>query len=133
MDCYMFYSCLCLCILLYRLFLCLICRFVARQIKHLLGQQPLFAHQFRAQCFLRRQNYLVFGGKQLFMSVQHGVANDRLVFLGSQNDAHGGVVLRAALQFVVHAHVHVRLADVLVREFTGLQLKQHKQHKHFSR
>ena len=44
----------------------------------------------------------------------------------AQQNADRGVVVFSTAQVVVHAHIHVHLADVLVAEFAGFQVYQHK-------
>lgn len=89
-------------------------------IYRLLGQHILFADKFGTKFFFGRQDKFVFRGKKLFMSVQHRVANHGLVLARAENDANGGIILRTAPQIIIHAHVHIHLANVLMGEVIGL-------------
>jgi hypothetical protein len=56
--------------------------------------------------------------------VEDGVADDGVILVSAEDDSHGGAVIGAAPLVVVEAHIHVHLADVLVGEFAGLEVKE---------
>lgn len=45
--------------------------------------------------------------------------DDGFVFVGTEDDADGGVVIVAALEVIEHADIHVDLPNVLVAELGG--------------
>jgi hypothetical protein len=59
----------------------------------------------------------------LFVALEHGAGDDGGVLAGADDDADGGFVLGATALIVIHPHIHVHLADVLIGEFTGLEIE----------
>ena len=80
----------------------------------------------RAQFFFRGQVQLVFAGKKLLIAMQDGVFSNILVRIGAKDDADGRVITLAALQFVIHTNIHIHLTYVLMGNFAGFQIHQHK-------
>ena len=80
----------------------------------------------RTQFFFRGQVQLVFAGKKLLIAMQDGVFSNILVRIGAKDDADGRVIALAALQFVIHSDIHIHLTHVLMGDFAGFQIHQHK-------
>ena len=94
--------------------------FVLRQKHALLGLD------FRAQLLLVGEVELVLAHEELLAVVHHGVSGNVLVSLSAQNDAQGGAVALVAHEIVVHAHIHVHLTHVLVRDPARLEVYEHE-------
>ena len=58
--------------------------------------------------------------------MEHGVADDGMVFLGAENDTHGRAIVRTASLVVIKTHIHVHLANVFMRQFASLEIKENK-------
>lgn len=80
----------------------------------------------RAQFFFRGQVQLVFAGKKLLVAVEDGILCNILIRVGAEDDADGWVIALAALQFVIHTNIHIHLTYVLMGNFAGFQIHQHK-------
>lgn len=80
----------------------------------------------RTQFFFRGQVQLVFAGKKLLVAVENGVFGNVLIRIGTKDDADGRIIALAALQFIVHADIHIHLTYVLMGDFAGFQIDQHK-------
>lgn len=80
----------------------------------------------RAQFFLRGQVQLVFAGKKLLIAVENGILGNILIRVGAKDDADCWVIALAALQFIVHTDIHIHLPYVLMGNFAGFQIDQHK-------
>lgn len=76
------------------------------------------------ELFLGGQVGEIFGLEQLVAAVEHTVEGHVFAGLGAEDDTYGGVVALGALQLVVHAHVHIHLPHVLVRDLVRLQINQ---------
>ena len=75
---------------------------------------------------LRREVLEELGGVQLVPVVQDRVVDDVAVGVAAKYHPYRRVVSLPPLQFVVHPHVHVHLADVLVGQRPGLQVYEHE-------
>lgn len=80
----------------------------------------------RAQFFLRGQVQLILAGEKLLVAVEDGILGNVLVRVGAKDDADGRVIAFAALQFIVHTNIHIHLSYVLMGDFAGFQIHQHK-------
>ena len=58
------------------------------------------------------------------MILGEGVLHDGVVFIGAEDKAEGGVVIRGAAFAVVVVHVKLELPEVLVGEFPDLQIDE---------
>ena len=67
----------------------------------------------------------VFGGKELFVAFEYGVAGYVFARFGAENDAYGRIVAFGTVQFVVHAYVHVHLSHVLMCDGSYFEVYQH--------
>ena len=56
--------------------------------------------------------------------MQDGITHHRGIFAYAKDDAYCGVVVRGTLEVINHAHVHVHLANILMGEFSGFQVKE---------
>ncbi len=56
----------------------------------MLFQRALLADEFGAEILLGRQDQLILGGEQLFVSVENRVVDDRLVFADGQGQRREG-------------------------------------------
>jgi hypothetical protein len=81
----------------------------------LIGNKLLFAQEFGPEFLFAGEDEFVFGGEKLFIAVEHRVADHRVIFVSTKNDADGGTIIGAAALVIVEAHIHVHLADVLMR------------------
>lgn len=64
--------------------------------------------------------------QKLLIAMQDGVFSNILVRIGAKDDADGRVITLAALQFVIHTNIHIHLTYVLMGNFAGFQIHQHK-------
>ena len=60
------------------------------------------------------------------MFALHRVSHHCLIFTGTDDDAYSRVVRRAPSQFVVHACIHIYLADILWHQLAGFEIDQHE-------
>ena len=81
---------------------------------------------FCTQFFFRGQVQLVFAGKKLLVAVEDRIFGNVLVRIGAKDDANSRVIALAALQFIIHTDVHIHLPYVLMGDFAGFQIHQHK-------
>lgn len=82
------------------------------------------AFEFGGKLFLAGEDKSAFGSEELLTFAENGVADEGLILIGAQDDAERGIVVRATLQVVKHADIHVHLADVFVGEFFRLQINE---------
>ena len=92
----------------------------------LLLKHELLVLYFRAQLFFAWKAKLVLRCKQLLVIVQDRVLGDCFARLGTQNNAQRWVVILPSLQIVVHAHIHVHLANVLVGNLACFEVNQYE-------
>ena len=88
----------------------------------LLLDNSAFAFEFRDEFGFGGEERAVSGGEELFAAFEDGVLHDGFVLIGAEDEADGGIVVRAAFEVVEHSHVHVDLADVLMGELGGLEV-----------
>ena len=86
--------------------------------------QDVAAVEFVAEFFFAGEDEAVFGGEELLAFAEDGVADDGVVFVGTEDDAEGGVVVWGALEVVEEADLHVHLADVSVGELLGFEINE---------
>ena len=72
-----------------------------------------------------RQVGFVFGGKELLVAFEYGVAGYVFARFGAENDAYGRIVAFGTVQFVVHAYIHVHLSHVLMGDGSYFEVYQH--------
>ena len=66
----------------------------------------------------------VFSGEDLPVFLEHGIAGDGFIFLGAEDEAHGGVVAFDFEEVSVEADIAVHLADVLVGELADFEVDE---------
>ena len=81
---------------------------------------------FCTQFFFRGQVQLVLASKKLLIAVEDGILCNILVRVGAKDDTDGRAIPLAALQFIIHTDVHIHLPYVLMGDFAGFQIHQHK-------
>ena len=86
--------------------------------------EDVAAFEFVAEFLLAGEDQAVFGGEELLALAEHGVADEGVVLVGAEDDAEGGVVVRAAFEVIEQADIHVHLADVGVGELAGFEIEQ---------
>lgn len=58
--------------------------------------------------------------------VQYRIPCDILVCICAKDDADGRAIRIRLYQFIVHAHIHVHLADILVSYFLGFKIDENE-------
>jgi hypothetical protein len=58
--------------------------------------------------------------------MQHRETHHGSVFPGAQNEADCGIVFRSPPLLVIHTHIHVHLADILMGQLSGFQIEEHE-------
>ena len=56
--------------------------------------------------------------------MKHGITDDRGVLLRAEDDPDRRIVVWTALNVISHAHVHVHLTDVLMRQLARFEIEQ---------
>ncbi len=92
----------------------------------LLDKKLLLLFDFMAQFFLCWHVGHVFGGIYLVAIVQNRISGDSAVGIGAEQHADGGLVVAAAHKVVVHTHVHIKLTNILMREFVSFEFENDK-------
>jgi hypothetical protein len=85
-----------------------------------------FPVQFDPQFLFSGQHKSVPARKDLFILMKHRVPNNRRVFQCAQDDPHCRIVVRTSLEMVNDEDIHIHLADVLMSQFTCLEIEEHK-------
>src|SRR5690606_35590848 len=88
------------------------------------AEQELLTSHLLLERLLARQVGDVLRRKEPFVLVQHRVACDRLILLRAQNEADGWSVAFGATLRVEESHVAVHLSDVLMCEFSELEVDE---------
>jgi len=84
------------------------------------------AGQLCAQLLLRGQVHLVARGEDLLVVLGQGDLRHGVVLLGAEDDADGLRPVLRALEPIEEVHVHLHLAEVLVRERAELEIDEHE-------
>ena len=84
------------------------------------------ASEFRFKLFSIRQVELITAHKNLVGNVLERVLHDQLVLIGTEHDADRFRVALGVHFLPIVVQVEIHLADVLVLDFTTLEINQHK-------
>lgn len=79
-----------------------------------------FSIELGSQFLFGRKKEFVSAGEDLLVLMQNGIAHNRSILAGAENNPDGGVVVRRSFQFVRHTNVHVHLPNVLMGKLSGL-------------
>lgn len=75
---------------------------------------------FCQQDFFRGQIETVLAGNDLLLVFRQAEFDDGIVFIGAQQDADSRIFMRLLFHAVIIIHIHLQLADILMRQFVRL-------------